>query len=196
MFLAAYTRIAVGRARLTALLPAILVWLLMSLLINSVRWTPLSALALNGGALTIGILVTRRTARSDQPGASAARATRRDLAGRALAVALFVASLLALSAALGPSATGILATFPIVFVVLIFVLRPCIGDAACAVLAATALRAMGGFGLMFLVVHLAVVPLDAATGLALSPTLAWSAVLAYQHGRRAKPRRDARCRNR
>ena len=168
-------------ARLTALLPAILVWLLILLLINSVRWTPLSALALNGGALTIGILVTRRTARSDQPGASAARATRRDLAGRALAVA----SLLALSAALGPSATGILATFPIVFVVLISVLRPCIGDAACAVLAATALQAMGGFGLMFLVVHLAVVPLGAATGLALAlfPTLAWSAVLAYQHGR-------------
>ena len=185
VFLAIYARIAIGRTRLSALLPAVLVWLLMALLIQSIRWTPLSALALNAGAFLGGCLVTRPLSTSDQAEVSPSRANRRDLTGRALAVAVFVAGVLGLSVVLGPTATGVLATFPIVFVVLIFVLRPRIGDAACAVLAATALRAMGGFGLMFLVAHLAVIPLGSAMGLALAllPTLAWSAVLAYRHGR-------------
>lgn len=185
VFLATYARIAIGRTRLSALLPAVLVWLLMALLIQSIQWAPLSALALNAGAFLGGCLMTRPLLTSDRAGVSPSRATRRDLAGRALAVAVFVAGVLGLSVVLGPTATGVLATFPIVFVVLIFVLRPRIGDAACSVLAATALRAMGGFGLMFLVAHLAVIPLGSATGLALSllPTLTWSAVLAYRHDR-------------
>ena len=185
VFLATYARLAMGRTRLVALLPAILVWLVAALLIQSVRWTPLSALALNAGVFAGGLLMTKTKLKSDRAVPPRSLATRRDLAGRALAVAVFVATVLGLSAALGPSATGVLATFPIVFVVLIFVLRPRIGDAACAVLAATALRAMGGFGLMFLVAHLAVVPLGALAGLSLAllPTLAWSAALAYRHSR-------------
>ena len=185
VFLATYARIAVGRTSLSALLPAVLVWLLMALLIQSIRWTPLSALTLNAGAFLGGCLVTQSLLASDRTGALPPRATQRDLTGRALAVAVFVAGVLGLSVVLGPTATGILATFPIVFVVLVFVLWPRIGDAACSVLAATALRAMGGFGLMFLVAHLAVIPLGSATGLALAllPTLTWSAVLAYRHSR-------------
>ena len=185
VFLATYALIAIGRTRLAALLPAILVWLVAALLIQSIRWTPLLALTLNAGAFVAGVSLTRLPLSSDLKVVSAARATRRDLAGRALAVALFVAGVLGLSAVLGPAATGVVATFPIVFVVLIFVLRPRVGDAACALLAATALRAMGGFGLMFLVAHLAVVPLGTAAGLllALLPTLAWSLALAYRHNR-------------
>ncbi len=185
IFLSTYARIATGRSRFGALLPALLVWLLAASIIQAVRWSPLTALVLNAGAFIGGLLATQAVVAVKQAPASRLRATRSDLAGRALAVALFVASVLGLSAMLGPSATGVLATFPIVFVVLIFVLRPRIGDAPSAVLAATGLRAMGGFGLMFLVVHLAVVPLGTATGLAIAlvPTLTWSAVLAYQHRR-------------
>lgn len=142
VFLATYARMAIGRTRLPALLPAVLVWLLAAPLIQSVRWTSLPALALNAGAFVGGLLVTKSLLTSGRAVVSPARASRRDLAARALAVAVFVASVLALSALLGPTATGVLATFPIVFVVLIFVLHPRIGDAACAVLAATALRAM------------------------------------------------------
>ena len=44
VFLAAYVQVAVGRTRLAALLPAVLVWLVTALLIHSFRWTALSAL--------------------------------------------------------------------------------------------------------------------------------------------------------
>ena len=159
--------------------------MLAALIVQAVRWSPLTALALNAAAFICGLFATQAVVAVKQAPAARSRFTPFDLAGRALAVALFVASVLGLSALLGPSATGVLASFPIVFVVLIFVLRPRIGDAPSAVLAATGLRAMGGFGLMFLVAHLAVVPLGAATGLALAlvPTLAWSAVLAHRHRR-------------
>ena len=188
VFLATYARIAMGRSRLGALLPAVLVWLFAALLVQSVRWTPLSASALNAAVFAGGLLVTRPMLTSGRAMPPRSRATRRDLVGRALAVAVFVATVIGLSAVLGPAATGVLATFPIVFVVLIFVLRPRIGDAACAVLAATALRAMGGFGLMFLVAHFAVIPLGTTVGLllALVPTLAWSGALAYRHSRSRK----------
>lgn len=84
--------------------------------------------------------------------------------------------IVSLSNALGPSATGTLAAFPIVFVVMIAILRNRIGSNACAVLAVTALKAMGGFGLMLLVLALAIVPLGGATALilALMTTLGWS----------------------
>lgn len=185
IFLATYARIATGRSRLGALLPALLVWLLAALLIRATPWSSLTALALNAGAFVGGCAATQAVVASEGTPASRLRATRADLAGRAIAVALFVACVFGLSAVLGPTATGVLATFPIVFVVLIFVLHPRIGDVSCAVLAATGLRAMGGFGLMFLVAHLAVVPLGPAAGLALAlvPTLAWSAALARQHRR-------------
>lgn len=185
VFLATYARMTIGRTRLAALIPAILAWLMMALLIQSIPWASWSALALNAGFFVGGLFVIRPVLMSDLEVLSPARAKRLDLVGRALAVAVFVASILALSALLGPSAIGVLATFPIVFVVLIFVLRPRIGADACAVLAATALRAMGGFGLMFLAAHLAVIPLGEVAGLALAlfPTLAWSAALAYRHRR-------------
>lgn len=183
VFLATYARIAVGRSRLAGLVPAILIWLFGALLIQSVQWTPLSALALNAAVFVGGVRLTKTPAVLGPESPRVPRATRRDLAVRALAVPLFVAGVLGLSAVLGPAATGVLASFPIVFVTLIFVLRPRAGDVACAVLASTALRAMGGLGLMFLVAHLAVARFGAGPGLALAlvPTLAWSGVLACRH---------------
>ena len=185
IFLATYARIAIGRPRLAALLPAILVWLIGALLIQSVEWTPLPALALNAAAFAGGVRLAKPPTVVGPARRPVPRATRRDLAIRAVAVALFVAGVLGLSTVLGPAATGVVASFPIVFVVLIFVLRPRVGDIACAVLASTALRAMGGFGLMFLVAHLAVARFGAGPGLALAlvPTLAWSGVLAFRHNR-------------
>src|ERR1035438_8721928 len=58
VFLATYALIAIGRTRLAALLPAILVWLVAALLIQSIRWTPLLALTLNAGAFVAGVSLT------------------------------------------------------------------------------------------------------------------------------------------
>ena len=157
----------------------------MAFLIQLITWTAWTAAGLNvvafvGGVAATGALQATHELPARQP------ASWVDLLARAVAVALFVAAVLVVSSVLGPRATGVLAAFPIVFVVMIFILRPRIGGAGSALLAATALKAMGGFGLMLLTVHLAVVPLGAAVGLCLSlvPTLAWSAILAILHRRK------------
>jgi hypothetical protein len=91
---------------------------------------------------------------------------------------------------LGAEATGIAAVFPISLTSLIIILRPRIGASASALLAATALRAMLGFGLMLLALHLAIRPWGTATALlvALLVSLAWSAgLLVLRRRRNANP---------
>jgi hypothetical protein len=109
----------------------------------------------------------------------ARRRNRFDLPVRAIAVALFVSAVVLASAMLGAEATGIAAVFPISLISLIVILRPRVGGAASAVLAASALRAMLGFGLMLLALHLAIPPwgTDKALVAALLVSLAWSAAL-------------------
>ncbi len=66
VFLATYARITIGRTRLAALIPAILAWLLMALLIQSIPWASWSALVLNAGIAvfgrTLGELIAERLA--------------------------------------------------------------------------------------------------------------------------------------
>lgn len=185
LFLAVYVRL-VGSGRGSIALPvAVAVWLGLACSIHAMGVTPLMALLMNATAFVAGLWLTRGTLLSEAGVAPLIR-SRFDLPIRAGIVALFVAVVVGLSHALGPSATGTLAAFPIVFVVMIAVLRKRIGSNACAVLAATALKAMGGFALMLLVLALTVVPLGGAIALtlALATTLSWSASLIFINRRR------------
>src|ERR1035438_5351784 len=82
--------LAPGRSRLAALIPPIISWLILALLIRGIQWTAVTAATLNAGVLVGGILVTRQTLKMDRAVQPRARATRGDLAGRALTVAVFV----------------------------------------------------------------------------------------------------------
>ncbi len=178
VFLAAYVRLSARLPGPSALIAAVIIWAVMAACIN--RYGPglASALMLNVVAFTGGVFITRHAASSRGASPVASRG-RLDLPFRALVVAVFVAGVVALGTIAGPSATGTLAAFPIVFVVMIAVLRSRLGQQACGTLAATALRAMGGFGLMLLVISVAVEPvgIPIALSLALATTLAWSALL-------------------
>jgi hypothetical protein len=186
LFLIAYGLVAGHLAALPSLGVAVFVWLAAALVIQYVAWTPLAALLVNlvvyvGGFALLGAV------RSSGP--LPPRPIRRrwfDLPARALAVAGFVTFVVALSAVVGPKATGIVAVFPISLISLIAVVRPQLGARGASLLVADALPPMLGFGMMLLAVHVAIphwgIPTAFITALLI--TLCWSGALVL-----ARPRR-------
>lgn len=155
---------------------AVIAWLVASLAIRQVMWTPATATLVNLMVYGIGFILLRRVGEATNDTGIATRRHWFDLPLRAAAVALFVSTIVSASSVLGPEATGIAAVFPISLISLIVILQPRIGGAASARLASTALRAMLGFGLMLLVFHLVVQPLGTMTAffVALLVSLLWS----------------------
>jgi hypothetical protein len=155
---------------------AVTVWLVASLTIRQVMWTPATAMLVNLVVYGGGFLLLGRIGKVAHDAGTATRRRWFDLPLRAAAVALFVSTVVGVSSILGPEATGIAAVFPISLISLIVILHPRIGGAASARLASTALRAMLGFGVMLLVLHLAIQPLGTAAALvvALAVSLLWS----------------------
>lgn len=185
LFLAVFVRLAARGLGAMALVIAVAFWIAVAGSIQALQPSVVAALLLNVIVFVLGLGLVHGTSIGEAVAAPVVR-SRFDLPLRAAIVAVFVALIVSLSKALGPSATGTLAAFPIVFVVLIAVLRKRIGNRACAVLAATALKAMGGFGLMLLVLGLTAVPLGVVTALilALVTTLGWSTGLILLNRRR------------
>ncbi|WP_158744443.1 hypothetical protein [Acidisphaera sp. L21] len=179
LFLLVYGRLVRRSASWAPLGLALLAWFAASLAIQRIAWTPVTALAVNivvfgGGFALLGT--------TPPPGATAPGSVRRrwfDLPLRGAAVGAFVLTVLTISTVLGPQATGIIAVFPISLTSLIVILQPRIGGVATSLLAANALRAMLGFGVMLLVLHLAIPPLGIAAALiaALIVSVGWSAGL-------------------
>jgi hypothetical protein len=112
-----------------------------------------------------------------------------ELPMRAAMVGLVVGAVVTGSRALGPGLTGMAAVFPVAFTSFAFLMLPRVGGAMAAAIMVSALRAMPGFGLALLTLHLAAVPLGVAGALvvALLPSLAWSALLMLGRGKRLRP---------
>jgi hypothetical protein len=168
LFLIIYGVLASRTSPWRSLCIAVLAWWGTSVATHQITFTPSTALLLNLAVYGTGfaLLNTVRTAKSIP-----ARATPRrwsDLPARALAVAAFVSLVIAASSILGPNATGIAAVFPISLISLIVIVRPRIGGAASSLLAANALRAMLGFGMTLLALHLAIQPLGVPVALAVA----------------------------
>jgi hypothetical protein len=185
LFLIVYAIRASKTSLWTSLTTAIIAWLIGSLLIRQITWTPTTAALLNLLIYSTGFILLRgKNTPTDRP---AIPATRRwfDLPLRAIAVALFVSTVVGVSSILGPQATGIAAVFPISLISLIVILQPRIGGPASARLASTALRAMLGFGLMLLVLHRVIQPLGTTPAflVALLVSLLWSGGLLVLSGR-------------
>ena len=179
VFLMVYGVLAARMPAWRSLGISVAVWLAAALTTLQVEWTAWSALALNLAVYGAGFVVLRATRPAQPASAPALRRGRFELLIRAAAVAGLVTVVVAASGRLGPAATGILAVFPVSLISLFVVVRPRIGGAAAALLAAHALRAMLGFGLMLLALHLAIGPwgVPAALVTALAVSLAWSAAL-------------------
>jgi hypothetical protein len=185
LFLIVYARRATDRGLLRALGPAALAWLAVAVPISAVSWTPLTAFLLNAAVYGAGAATTRPAATVLARSAVVARPRPRDLVVRAAAVALFVTSLLALSTALGPARTGVIAAYPVTLTSTFVILHRRVGGAAMARLASITIRGVFGFGLTLLTLHLLIQPLGA--GLALAAALLVS--LVYSAGLLAIQRR-------
>ncbi len=155
---------------------ALLVWLVLAVVVHMVPWSLTGALALN--AVTLGVcLYFARPFREVQVPGHDLHWT--DIAARALAVAVVVAAVVELSAHIGPSATGILALFPITMMSVMFILQRRVGGKAAAAVMANSILGLIGLALAFVVVHLTVVPLGAVVGLALglATSILWSVLV-------------------
>ncbi|MGE5203457.1 MAG: hypothetical protein ACM3O6_15475 [Acidobacteriota bacterium] len=176
-FLLAYVFLAPRAGVLASIAGGLCVWGVAVAAIRLVSWDVLGALALNAATFSLALALSRR---ADAPG-QIVRARRRwfELPMTAVMVGLLVASVVSLSAALGPAFTGIAALFPVTFSSLALAVHPRLGGRVAAATMAAALKAMPGFALGLLVLHALAVPAGTALALlaALATMLAWSAAL-------------------
>ncbi len=177
VFLVIYARLAPTRTLATALGCALAAWILICAMVPLIAWTPLTA-SLSNFVVYGASFYAIRSVEGLAGGATTVSASRWwDAPTRAVFVVAFVFALVEASARLGPAATGAAAVFPISLTSLFLLLQPRVGGLATALLAASALRGMVGFGLMLLALNLSVAPLGLAPAMlvALGVSLGWSA---------------------
>jgi hypothetical protein len=185
LFLIVYGALARNTPPWRGLGAAVLVWLTASLAAQQINWTASTALLLNLAVYGAGFVLLN-TIGGTELKVLPARRRRFDLPFRAVAVAGFVSLVVAVSSILGPKATGIAAVFPISLISLIVIVRSRIGGPASSLLAIHALRPMLGFGIMLMVLHLAIRPLGttAALLIAVLVSVLWSGGLLLMRTRR------------
>jgi hypothetical protein len=144
-----------------------------------VAWDVAGASLLNVCVVLVCLALTRSAGRDGEGPRGPIRRRWYELPARAALVGLMVGGVVTLSRALGPTLTGMATVIPIAFTSFAFLVLPRVGGAVAAAIMVSALRAMPGFALALLTLHLAAVPLGvpAALVVALLPSLAWSAML-------------------
>ncbi len=159
-------------------------WFAVALLLQLREWRFVEACALFAASFWLAIRSLRRYAVS-APAATLPR-VRFDLALRAALVACVVVATNLAGKFLGPSATGVLATYPVVFTSLVLILQPRCGGPFTAALLVNALKGLIGFGVALGVLHLAAAHLSSAWALliALGVAVGWNYSLYLLRNRR------------
>ena len=98
---------------------------------------------------------------------------------RAGLVALLVGAVVILSFRIGPTGSGVLAVFPVIYTSIMVILHQRVGGPATAAVLANAVPGLAGFAVALLALHLAAVPLGSAAALVigLSVSAAWNALV-------------------
>jgi len=172
-----------------AIAGALALWFVVAWPVGQTRWTLIAVCGLNIAVFAVALLATRRLEASGAT-AKPSRRTWFDLPLRALLVGSLTATVVTSSRWLGPTLTGMAAVFPIALTGLALIVLPQLGGTASARLFASALRAMPGFGLALLVLHVTADRVGTWLGLltAILAQLAYSAALLLAHWRRAARR--------
>lgn len=157
-------------------------WLGCALLVHATEWSLAGGLMLNAIVFAVSLPLAQRFRGAKMP-----LITRRwyDIPLRATLVATLVATVVTLSGRVGPSISGILALFPVVYTSFIFILQPRIGGAATGAVLANGMWGLIGFGLGVVVLCIAPPTVGAAAGLslALAACVSWNLGL-WAYGRR------------
>jgi len=182
-FGAIYAHLAQGRSVAVSFGGGLLGWFAIAALVQAFHWDLLEGILLNVATYAIALPLTRRFRSAPMP-----PFLRRwyDMPFRAALVAVLVGTVVMLSRWVGPTVTGILAVFPVVFSSLILILHPRIGGRGTAAVVANGLRGLVGFGAGLVVLHLGALYAGSATGLllGLATCVAWNFGL-WRAGRRA-----------
>jgi hypothetical protein len=186
LFALAYAAAAQRHGQVASLLAAEAAWLAFALLSSMVSWTILGAGLLAAVVFAACLVLSRqfRHARMPPP-----RRRWYDVPLRAGMVSALVLSVVVLSNALGPYATGVLAGFPVVFTSLILILPPRVGGPPTAAVMAHSIAGLIGFEIALGALHLTAVPLGvpAALTLGLAICVGWNLLL-FTVRRRASAR--------
>jgi hypothetical protein len=163
---------------------AVVVWLILATLVKMTQWTVTGGLVVNAVAFAICLPLMRRFRHVRMP-----LITRRwyDIPMRAALVATLVATVVTLSGWVGPTISGIIALYPVVFTSLMLILHPRIGGPPTAAVIANGGWGLLGFGIAIAVTHVAVLRFGSAIGLslALAICVGWNLGL-WAWGRRAR----------
>ena len=151
-------------------------WLATALALSPLQWTAPSAFAANLIVFSLCLWIVRPFRLVPMP-----LVKRRwyDFVARAGMVALLVGAVVALSFRVGPTASGALAVFPVIYSSIVLILHRRVGGLATAAMLANSVPGLAGFGAALLMLHLLAVPLGSALALtvALGVSVAWNAGL-------------------
>jgi hypothetical protein len=184
-FVAVHALAAQRFATLGSLALATLAWLCVALLLQLHAWSFAEACLLLAGGFALAVRGLRRFAVAAPP--AAGPRSRFDLPLRALLVAALVIATSLASRAFGPSFTGVLATYPVVFTSLIVLLQPRGGGAFASAVLVNGLKGLLGFGTALAVLHVGALRVGSAAALilALVVSIGWNTSLALLKRRRA-----------
>jgi hypothetical protein len=164
---------------------AIAAWTVFAFIVRMTEWSLVGCLAVNAVAFAVCVpLLERFRHVKKMP-----LITRRwyDIPLRASLVAILVATVVSLSSRVGPTISGIMALFPIVFTSMMLILHPRIGGPATAAVIANGVWGLMGFGLAIAVLHVGAARFGSAIGLslALATCVGWNLALWWNGRRRA-----------
>jgi hypothetical protein len=176
IFLTAYVLIAQRRSMWLSISCAFAMWLVVVFALSPVYWAAWSAFALNLIVFTACTFIVQPFCLVRMP-----PTTRPwyDFVLRAGLVASLVGVVVTLSFQIGPTGSGVLAVFPVIYMSIMLILHRRVGGPATAAVLANAVPALAGFGVALLVLHFTAVPLGSAAALvvALGISVFWNAII-------------------
>jgi len=179
-----YVTLAQRNNMLVSAVTGITVWFAFALAVNAFQWGLTAGVILNVIAFAICLPLVQRFRVAKMP-----LITRRwyDIPLRASLVAILVATVVTLSSRVGPTISGIIALFPVVFTSLMFIMHPRIGGPATAAVIANGLWGLIGFAAAIVALHLIALHGNSALGLSLALAIgvAWNLAL-WAYGRRTR----------
>src|SRR6266581_8717301 len=177
-----YVVLAQRQSAIVSCLSAVAVWVALASVIRTIHWSLAGGLIANAVAFAICVPLLRRFRNVKMP-----LITRRwyDIPLRASLVATLVATVVTLSGWVGPTVSGIIALFPVVFTSMMLILHPRIGGPATAAVLANSAGGLMGLGIAIAVLHVAALRFGSAVGLslALMVCVSWNLGL-WWNGRR------------
>jgi hypothetical protein len=180
-----YVVLAQRQNALVSFLGAAAVWIALAALARTVHWTLAGGLLANAFTFAICLPLMRRFRHARMP-----PITRRwyDIPLRAALVATLVATVVTLSGWVGPSISGMIALFPVVFTSMMLILHPRIGGPATAAVIANGGWGLIGFGIAIAVMHVTALRFGSAValGLALITCVSWNLGLWWTGRRKLK----------